>query len=222
MLLRLLGLVDFYLCIPLVFVFSKYDVYKFLYRLELGVFFFCWRQSVLAEAEGLEFAIALREQAEGEHAHAFYFSQMSGEKSPLLIDHYFRREPEALDWAVINNTNVDGISFRYWAARIFFGGKEAAAYDWDDKLCYMLVLERFQAIFYDRLVDYFDGDDAYRLYAIAVSEKIHSNSLENSLQQFYPDYQIKLLKWEARKYFAIATFAVEIILKRLFLFLAGI
>jgi hypothetical protein len=222
MLLRLLGLVDWLLCIPLAFIFSKYDVYKFLYRLELGVFFFCWRQSVLAEAEKLEFAIALKEQAEGEHSHAFFFAQKSGQEFTLGTEYMFSREPRSLNWSIMNGTQVDGISYRFWAARVFFGGRDAASYDWEDKLCYMLILERFQSAFYYRLVDYFDGDAAYHLCSIAISEQLHGNNLGAIVQQYYPNSLFILLKWEARKYFAIATFAVEIILKRLFPFLGDI
>jgi hypothetical protein len=212
---QFLDFLDYLICIPLAYFFSKLPMSSLLKKLEMGVFFFCWRQAVLAEDEGQPFAIYLRQQAESEHSHAHFFSHLEGGNLKLDTDDFFNREPRALSWATVNwDENevyqVDGISTKFIASKIFFMGREANSFSWQDKLAFMVVLERFQTIFYQSLIKYFPEEVQFQIEDIASSEELHSLFLESGLIQVNRKSFVFLMKWQLRKYLALLALPIDL------------
>lgn len=135
-----------------------------LHELEMGVFFFCWRQRDLAL--GLPWHCALMEQTESEYSHARYFSSV-----PLpAVGTFIGRDLPYSDWSG-KQLNPGGHAI----AKLFFGGTNPKDYSWGDRLAFMLVLELFQSQFYLELSQ-LRGDD--HLAAIALCEATHALALQ--------------------------------------------
>ncbi|QLE47930.1 hypothetical protein FD724_07240 [Nostoc sp. C057] len=98
-------------------------------KLEIGVFFFCWR--CYLEAKNLPGYYGrldenLKEQALSEYSHAQVFCQLTGSKLNMsgagLMN---REEKQAFNWGCVNwdssleSYQVDGMSTRYLSAKIF-------------------------------------------------------------------------------------------------------
>jgi hypothetical protein len=135
-----------------------------LYKLEMGVFFFCWRTK--DEAVGLPWREALEDQSASEYTHAQFFSDV-----PLPDYSYFEgRELEYSNWRGVQ-LNLGGSAI----AKMFFGDISPKYFSWGDKLAFMLVLECFQSEFYLHLSEN-RGDSS--LGSIAIAEGMHALNLQ--------------------------------------------
>lgn len=218
-LLLFLGLIDRLIAIPLACIFAKLDYINLLKKLELGVFFFCWRQSLQAESEGLPIAQYLKQQAQSEYGHAQYFCNLEGVKLKLSASDLFDREnKKAYSWSVINwdaleSYRVDGISTKYLSSRIFFSNKLASDFDWKNKLAFMLVLENFQSAFYEEMTGHCKPQHYDGLIHIADEETQHAGILEHCLSLVTKDkYCLLLLKWHLRKYLVLLLVPIDLLI----------
>jgi hypothetical protein len=136
-----------------------------LYELEMGVFFFLHRQSLLSV--GLPWHSVLVEQKDSEYGHARYFS-----KAPLPeVASFASKELPYSDWNG-KQLNPGGHAI----AKLFFGFIDPKDYGWGDRLAFMYVLEAFQSEFYMELA-VVRGD--YQLVRIALSESTHAGFLKS-------------------------------------------
>jgi hypothetical protein len=98
-----------------------------------------------------------------------------------------------------NFLNLDGLSKRYLSLRIFFGGKKAEDFDWENKLAYMIVLERVNTDFYKAISRVYKGS---KFGAIATKileeEDSHILYLSNCLASITHDPQFVIDKWQGR------------------------
>jgi hypothetical protein len=151
-----------------------------LYELEMGVFFFCWRQRDLAR--GLPWESAIAEQTKIEYAHAQMFALTSLPKFEKLLG----RELLHSNWNG-KQLNLNGSSA---IAKLFFK-QPPNKYSWENKLAFMWILEKFQVAFYQALVCR-RGD--LRFAVIAVQEKNHAIGLQPFVDIDYAiAWRLKLL-----------------------------
>jgi hypothetical protein len=184
-------------------------MFELLKKLELGVFFFCWRQASLAQSEDKLFSSVLREQCSAEHSHARYFALQSG-SNILDLEYYFSREPRSQNWSFIDNEYyADGMSVDYLCSRVFFMGKSAYSFSWADKLAYMIVLEQFQVQFYSCLMKYLPNQQA--IHRIIMSEELHSLLLENAIDIETKYSILYILKWRFFKYLALLFVPIDLL-----------
>jgi hypothetical protein len=150
-------------------------------RLELGVFFFCWRQSILAEEEcRFNLAKILQKQCKDEYSHAMFFAECEGKPLNHTATQWLNkpRWKEAHTWSYLGDTIfADGISQKFRCARVFFNGEFAKSYYWDDKLAFMAILEELQYKFYKELIIFLPTNLQSQFKAIILSEKEHSRLL---------------------------------------------
>jgi hypothetical protein len=218
-LLLFLGLIDRLITIPLACLFAKLDYINLLKKLELGVFFFCWRQSLLAESEGLPIAFYLKQQAMGEYGHAQYFCNLEGVKLKLSASDLFDREKKKayswgrVDWDTLESYQADGLSTKYLSTRVFFGNKLASDFDWFDKLAFMAVLESFQSAFYEEMLGHCKPQHHDGFQAIAEEELGHVGILEHCLSLLPKNkFYSLLLKWHLRKYLALLFVPIDLLI----------
>jgi rubrerythrin len=173
-------------------------------RLEIGVFFFCWRLALKAEAENQAIlARSLKKQAESEYHHAQLLSNLTGSKLLMSASGLFDREDRSsfnwgsVDWDSSEEFRADGLSRRYICARVLFGGQFAKDFDINNQLAFMAVLEELQAEFYAALLNLIHPNSERYLRAIATDEASHSDTLRELLS-FHPDAQQLIRKWRWR------------------------
>lgn len=197
-------------------------------KLEIGVFFFCWRSH--REAKTMPFhqarlygdlADSLKEQALSEYAHAQVFCQLTGSKLNMSGSGLISREEKAaFDWGCVNwdssgeSYQVDGMSSRYLSAKIFFGFRTANSYDWCDRLAFMYVLEEFQSDFYKHLLKFAAPEVQEKLVSIAQDEETHAINLQ-ALLWYVAGVEKKdelIFWWQVRKYLALLCTPVDALL----------
>lgn len=180
------------------------DLFNILRKLELGVFYFCWRKYDQAKTEGRPFSLSLELQSKAEYRHAQTFSAFCGRSIPEPIAKAFERPPA---WGTLDFDNevfqVDGISQKYLTAKIFFRGNKAKDLGWGDCLAMMAVLEKLQLYFYSELIDNLSNNFQKILERIALEEMLHGMQLEQELRIHFPHYKLLLIKWHLRKYCAL-------------------
>ncbi|MEH2067923.1 MAG: hypothetical protein V7K47_07105 [Nostoc sp.] len=201
------------------------DYLTLLKKLEVGVFFFCWRSHREAKAMPAHqarlcgsLADTLKEQALSEYNHAQVFCQLTGSKLNMSGAGLMSREEKAaFDWGCVNwdssgeSYQVDGMSTRYLAAKIFFGFRTANSYDWCDRLAFMYVLEELQALFYKHLLRFVEPEVREQLALIAEHEETHAINLSGLL------WGIKgvggsakvVFWWQVRKYLAMTLLPID-------------
>lgn len=192
-------------------------------KLEVGVFFFCWRSH--REAKTLPayygtLAETLKEQALSEYNHAQVFCQLTGSKLNMSGAGLMSREEKAaFDWGCVNwdtsgeSYQADGMSTRYLSAKVFFGFRTANSYDWCDRLAFMYVLEEFQFLFYKQLLKFVPEEVQLELNRIAEDEESHAISIHGSLWCLVgPSRQEWLIfLWQIRKYLALACIPIDVL-----------
>lgn len=191
---------------------STRNLFGLLTRLELGVFWFCWRRS--RETHNPALKDLLLDQARGEYRHAQILSRYAAEITPetqhLLhysADDLFSRE-QASSWGGYARENFDGISRRFWFARVFFGDRAADSYPWSDRLAYMVVLERFQAKFYKAIARHLPGRLGAVVGSIAIEEYLHGEQLQSALAtaDLRVCCEMAVRRWERRLTLALLLF----------------
>ncbi len=177
-------------------------------KLEIGVFFFCWR--CCRESSDSELHELLKKQAISEYDHAQIFSQLTGGKLQMTgMGLMSREEKQAFKWSNVSwdssgeSYQADGISTGYLSAKIFFGFQTANSYDWSDRLAFMYVLEEFQSQFYQQLLQFVPLEVQSKLIAITEDEQNHAINLLTVLESMSQDRQKLILKWNTRKYLAL-------------------
>ncbi|MEH1780232.1 MAG: hypothetical protein V7L26_14140 [Nostoc sp.] len=184
-------------------------------RLEIGVFFYCWRRHL--EARNLPGYYGrldenLKEQALSEYNHAQVFCQLTGSKLNMSGAGLMSREEKAaFDWGCVNwdssgeSYQVDGMSTRYLSAKIFFGFRTANSYNWENRLAFMCVLEDFQHCFYKQLLRFVTPEVQEKLAPIIQDELTHAINLHDSLWFISGVRRSSnlLLIWHTRKYLAL-------------------
>lgn len=187
------------------------NLFGLLTRLELGVFWFCWRRS--RETHNPALKRLLLDQARGEYRHAQILSRYGAELPPktfLLLtysaDEVLARE-EIAGWGG-HGASTDGISRRFWFARVFFGDKPADSYPWSDRLAYMIVLERFQAQIYRAIARRLPGKLSGVTGAIALEEYLHAEQLQTALAKadLAVSGEMAIGRWERRLTLALLLF----------------
>ncbi len=213
---------DEVLCALLAFFFSKMpNRLRLLKRLEMGVFFFCWRQAIAARSEGrTDLSEVLKQQAESEYHHAQTFCSISGNKLILRVHELFKREisSNSANWSKVKWDNseqfsADGLSRKYLSARIFFSDRYAKDFDWEDKLAFMAVLESFQACFYKKLLHFLPGSEIEPILTIYRQEAEHSATLVTALSEMVGMFVARdlMVKWKCRLYLALPFILLDLL-----------
>ncbi|AUB36159.1 hypothetical protein COO91_02060 [Nostoc flagelliforme CCNUN1] len=199
-------------------------------KLEIGVFFFCWRSH--REAKNLPayygyLEAKLKDQALSEYSHAQVFCQLTGSKLNMSGAGLMSREEKtAFDWGCVNwdssgeSYQADGMSTRYLSAKVFFCFRTANSYGWCDRLAFMHVLEEFQSLFYKQLLKFVPEELRAKLAPIAADELTHATELQTSLRLLAtPKRQESLVfQWQVRKYLALTCLPVDAVLYLLKIF----
>jgi hypothetical protein len=167
-------------------------------KLEYGAGIFCFKLALRAQDEGyLNLAQFLKQQFAEEDSHA----RMLGG----LVDGGDRlhRNTQTGVWQRGEDYQaLDGISQRYWAAKLFFWFKKPEELDWADILAFMCVIESQVAKFYEVL------QEAQDLAVVAIACKIlqdeieHADYLRICLNSFHSDPQGAIAYWQDRKVLA--------------------
>ncbi|NWF61765.1 hypothetical protein CEN49_19300 [Fischerella thermalis CCMEE 5273] len=98
--------------------------------------------------------------------------------------------------------NFDGISQKYLAAKLLFGGDKASCFDWADKLAFMHILEKEAHKFYTVLAQIAQGTPLGAIASqIADDEQHHADYLKAGYNHFSPSIQ-KIEKWHKKVNFA--------------------
>ncbi|MFN6475374.1 hypothetical protein [Nostoc sp. DedQUE07] len=197
-------------------------------KLEVGVFFFCWRSH--REAKGLPtcfygtLAKTLKEQALSEYGHAQVFCKLTGSKLNMSGAGLMSREEKAaFDWGCVDwdtsgeSYQADGMSTRYLSTKIFFCFRTANSYDWESRLAFMYVLEDFQSLFYKQLLRFVPEEVQLKLAPIAEDELTHAIEIHACLRCLVgPNRQEWLIfLWQIRKYLALVCIPVDACLQKL-------
>jgi hypothetical protein len=162
-------------------------------KLEYGGGIFCFKLAIRAVDEGyLNLAKYLKEQFAEEDSHA----RMLGG----LVDGGSRLKRNCLTGSKNGNgyEAFDGISQRYWTAKLFFWFKKPEEFSWIDILAFMYVIERFVISFYEVLGE----SNIPEVQAIAL--KILQDELEQTekikafLAAFHLCPDIVISKWNHR------------------------
>ncbi len=182
-------------------------------RLEIGVYLFCRRQSILYP----ELKDLLERQAVSEYNHAQTFATLGGSKLQCFAQELLDKE-ESLSWNRLTwcdgdwGEPIDGMSTRFLSSRLFFKGKTASSYDLFNKLAYMHVLEELQTIFYEELIKVCSSDVRNILLKITLDEKEHSEGLLRALQDINPSGYGLVESWRSRLRIALLLLPLDLFL----------
>ncbi|MEH2393693.1 MAG: hypothetical protein V7K21_19200 [Nostoc sp.] len=182
-------------------------------RLEVGVYLFCRRQSVLYP----ELKDLLEEQAVSEYRHAQAFATLANLKLHLPPQHLIDK-PESLNWNRLTWSEgdwgepVDGISTRFLSSRLFFKGRTASDYDLSNKLAFMHVLENLQISFYKQLAKFCSSDVRKTINKIVRDENEHSDNLLSALQAIEPEWEQLINYWQMRQNLALLLLPIDLAL----------
>ena len=182
-------------------------------RLEVGVYLFCRRQSVLYP----QIRDLLDKQAVSEYRHAQAFASLGNSKMHLPPQHLMNK-PESLNWNRLTWSErdwgepLDGISTRFFSSKLFFNGVTASSYDLLNKLAFMHILEELQTIFYGELIKVCSSDVRDVLNCILIEEKEHSENLLVILQAINPEWEGLIYLWRSRLRIALLLLPVDLFL----------
>ncbi|MEW5856719.1 MAG: ferritin-like domain-containing protein [Cyanobacteriota bacterium] len=107
--------------------------------------------------------------------------------------------------------NFDGISKRYFSARVLFKNRDAADYPWEDKLAFMYVLEEETAKLYSEMSRLDDPKISAIAQQVTEDEFNHANYLKRSLAEFSPLPEAAIDKWRNRVWWARWGLVVDLI-----------
>lgn len=166
-------------------------------KLEYGAGIFCLKIAIRAQEEGyLDLAQFLKRQFTEEDSHA----RMLGG----LVDGALRVKrncPGGVKTITNNGRHYeafDGISQRYWAAKLFFWFKKPEGFDWIDILAFMSVIESQVARFYEVLSESRDTSVAMIANKILTSEIEHADYLKRYAACFHSNSEGIYMKWKNR------------------------
>ncbi|MEH1808510.1 ferritin-like domain-containing protein [Nostoc sp.] len=176
-------------------------------KLEYGAGIFCHKLAIRARNDGyLNLAEFLIAQYTEEDSHA----RMLGG----LVDGGDRlhRNTQTGVWEKGDYQALDGISQRYWAAKLFFWFKKPEQLDWADTLAFMCVVESQVAKFYEVLQK--DKDSAVVAIAqkILIDETQHADYLKNCLSCFHSDPEGAIAYWQDRKVLAAIGGLIDLVI----------
>ena len=173
MLLKFLDLINRIIAVfvgSLIFYFLETEEYLLIFkRLELGVSYFCMEKY---EQTNYDYFL---EQSKQEFNHSKVLDSILNPSNPRY------RYPQ--DFGNTSRVDgygtyqVDGISKRYFATKIFFLGKSADNFDLNNSLAFMGVLERFQYLVYREVLHFIPLEYQPYFEAITNDEKSHSDTL---------------------------------------------
>ncbi|MBN3993837.1 MAG: ferritin-like domain-containing protein [Nostoc sp. NMS2] len=202
---------------------------RLLAKIEFGVSIFCKKLAVAAVQENkLNLAALLQSHSKEEEKHGKMLASLAdgnerfhhegsgrfisivrptGEELRRNVD--YEAEGKVLEWDSVNLPgerlkgvfeNFDGLSKRYCTLRLLFGNKSAFAYNWDDRLAFMYVLERQTLQFYEVLANSQRAPEPLRVIAslIARDEVEHADYLKSLLFHYNADIE----KWRDRLWLA--------------------
>ncbi|MEH1902521.1 MAG: ferritin-like domain-containing protein [Nostoc sp.] len=183
-------------------------------KLEYGAGIFCSKMAVRAQEEGcLARAEFLKNQSIQEDSHARMLGGLVDKKARL------NRNCDTGAWVqeVRSFQFLDGISQRYWAAKLFFWFRKPEELDWADTLAFMCVIESQVAKFYEILgkVD----DETVRAIAdkILNDEIAHEADLKDSLSISHAAPETLYRKWRNRLILAYVGGLVDLVISYLVL-----
>lgn len=176
-------------------------------KLEYGAGIFCAKLAKRATDEGYcGLAQRMASQFTDEDSHA----RMLGG----LVDGSDRLHPNC-PTGIFNQGEkylaFDGISQRYWAAKLFFWFRKPEDFDWADILAFMYVIEGVVQNFYEVLSESPDSAIAAIALKILVQEQSHSEYLKYCLGHFYGDPGGKIAQWEDRLPLAVIGAIVDLL-----------
>jgi hypothetical protein len=177
-------------------------------KLEYGGGIFCFKLALRAADEGyLNLAEFFKKQFIEEDSHA----RMLGS----LVDGSDRlhRNTETGVWQRGQDYQaLDGISQRYWAAKLFFNFQKPEVLEWADILAFMCVIESQVAKFYEVLAEVKDSA------VVAIAQKIlqdeigHADYLKTCLHHFHPDPEGAIAYWQDRKLLAAIGGLIDLVI----------
>lgn len=213
---------------------------RVLSKIEFGVSIFCQKIANDARNQNhANLAEMLDKHSKEEYVHGkMLASLIDGKDRELVVDttfqkasflssgmvtktssHPSRKDDVVLSWESVEHPGelttmifeqLDGISKKYFSAKLLFGGKSAYEFDWIDRLAFMCALERKTQQLYSVI-----EKEESPLGAIA--KKIHNDEVGHS------DYLLKALghftnlpnsaieKWESRIFWAQAGLIIDLI-----------
>ncbi|MEH1777111.1 ferritin-like domain-containing protein [Nostoc sp.] len=175
-------------------------------KLEYGAGIFCFKLAVRAQEEGyLNLAQFLKQQFAEEDAHARMLGGLVDGGSRL------HRNCETGVWIKGDYQALDGISQRYWAAKLFFWFKKPEELDWAEILAFMCVIESQVAKFYEVLGEAKDSAVVATANKILSDETQHANYLKTCLSCFHSDPEGAIAYWQDRKILAALGGLIDLI-----------
>lgn len=177
-------------------------------KLEYGAGIFCFKLALRAQNEGhLSLAQFLKIQYAEEDSHA----RMLGG----LVDGKQRqhRNCQTGIWKRGQDYQfLDGISQRYWAAKLFFWFRKPEELEWADILAFMCVIESQVAKFYEVLKQ--ADDEAVTAIAgkILIDETEHAGCLKNYLTHFHSNPSGAIAYWQAKTVLAFVGGLVDLVI----------
>ncbi|WP_445634572.1 Ferritin-like domain-containing protein [Nostoc sp. DSM 114161] len=177
-------------------------------KLEYGAGIFCFKLAIRAQDDGyLNLAKFLKAQYAEEDGHA----RMLGG----LVDGVERlhRNTQTGVWQRGQDYQaLDGISQRYWAAKLFFWFQKPEELGWADILAFMCVVEQQVAKFYEVLQEVEDRAIAATAAKILQDELEHAGYLKNCLDSFHVDANSAIAYWQDRKILAVLGGVIDLVI----------
>ncbi|MEH2148618.1 ferritin-like domain-containing protein [Nostoc sp.] len=176
-------------------------------KLEYGAGIFCFKLAIRAEDEGyLNLAQFLKQQFAEEDSHARMLGGLVDGRTRL------HRNCQAGVWSKGDYQALDGISQRYWAAKLFFWFRKPEELDWADTLAFMCVVESQVAKFYEVLGETRDNAVVALANKILQDETQHADYLKNCLSCFHSDPQGAIAYWQDRKVLAAIGGLIDLVI----------
>lgn len=176
-------------------------------RLEYGAGIFCTKLQERATVDGYPaLADHFTKQAAQEDSHARILGGLIDGKSRIK-----RNCPGGIASYKIGYEALEGISQRYWSAKLFFGFKSAATFGWADTIAFIHVIEEVVAVFYSVLAEC--EDESIKAIALKIQgdELHHANYAKHCLWWFHPCPQQVIDKWRSRLLLAVLGGAIDLL-----------
>lgn len=186
-------------------------------KLEYGAGIFCFKLAIRAEDEGhMDLAKFLKRQYTEEDSHARMLGGVVDGN-----DRIRRNCPSGIwkkgsyqedgTWKKGNYQFLDGISQRYWAAKLFFWFKKPEELEWADILAFMCVIESQVAKFYEVLKQSDDEIVSAIANKILSDETEHAHSLKKFLCCFHQKPEAICMKWHLRVALAFVGGSIDLV-----------
>lgn len=176
-------------------------------KLEYGAGIFCFKLAMRAQEEGhLNLAEFLKQQCAEEDSHARMLGGLVDG-----CDRYHRNCPTGV-WKKNDYQALDGISQRYWAAKLFFWFKKPEVLQWSDILAFLCVIESQVAEFYEVLGRSHDSAVVAIAQRILQEETQHADYLKNCLSCFHSDPEGAIAYWQDRKVLAAIGGVIDLVI----------